>query len=332
MIGQLISISFVLVVLAANSESIRRHRRQAIPVSNVVTCPVQCSWSFSQAWTKAISFDTPTSNMIDDQLVTTNNGTFGLMCSLYSAYQGCLKACVATNDEYANAVNASPSYEEMCTDRQGEFDSYAPCLANHTPSYQKICQNANEDLLAAGVRLTTNTFTSTTAREFCKAANDQAFCILPVLRQTCGDGPYDALRSIVNASLAGLRVSVGDEAVRTSFPECYGYFKTIENGIPITVAIRNETRMSSTDTTPILLQRNSTMNSTNETTTSWLSILRDDPVNGTSDEENPSGGRLFASGSPRYRTTTESHSGTANHFHNKFLFFFCSIIFCILLQ
>jgi len=304
MIRQILAIFLAFVIFVADAEPLRL-RRQAT-TSMAIPCPVQCSWSFSQAWTKAISFETPTANMIDDQLIDTNNGTIGVMCSLYSAYQHCLRACVASNNDYADVVKASPSYDQVCGNRRDEFDTYLPCLSNNTKTYKRVCQKVNENLLASSVRLTTQgKFDSDVAKQFCRSANDQAFCIFPVLRQTCGDGPYTALRSIVNASLTSIRISISDDVIRRLYPDCGEYFETIQNGIVMpnktsrfdTTIVPNTTVSVNTTT-----HKSSTTSAyDDQTTTESISIRRDDADQAI--YGNSTNGRF---GNPRIRTTTES--------------------------
>jgi len=321
---------FAAAIFVIDAEPIR-YRRQSGSTISAVPCPVGCSWSFAQAWTKAISFETPTANMIDPQFVDKKNGTFGVMCSLYAGYQQCLRACVAsnvTNADYAKALGVSPSYDQVCGQHQSDFDAYLPCVSNNTRTYQRVCQSVNENLLAAGVRLTTQgRFDSIVARQFCRSANEQAYCVFPVLRQTCGDGPYDALRSIVNASLAGIRVSIPSEVISRFYQDCAEYFDTIENGIRTPIMPGNDSSMASAKS---IHHRgdNDTTTEAEATERYDISILRDD-ANETI-YGNPTGGRL----GPRLRTTTIESSGTGSVIHssNTFAFFIFSILFSIFLH
>jgi hypothetical protein len=323
----LASAAFFLV----DAEPIRYRRQSGTGSSSsiVIPCPVQCSWSFAQAWTKAISFETPTANMIDDRFIDVQNGTFGAMCKLYAGYQQCLRACVATNAEYSEAIKISPTYDQVCGQKEAEFESYLPCLANNTKTYQRVCQIPNENLLAASVRLTTQgKLDSNIARDFCRTANDQSYCIFPILRQTCGDGPYDALRAIVNATFVNVRISIGEAVIEKFYPECEDYFNTIDHGIRMPIPADNRTMINETKPISIFVENATTIEVINidSTTTSSLLILRDD-ANG-SIYVHPTGGRL----GPRLRTTTESSgSGTVNNFSNTIVIITFSFLFSIFL-
>jgi len=266
----------ITVTVDASPLWVYRHRRQAETVPAV--CPVQCAWSFSQAWSKAISFEVPTANMIDEDMIVITNTTFGVMCSLYSAFKGCLRACAAGNSEFANVLNGTPTYHEICSSRQAEYDSYLPCLSNNTRTYQRVCQSANEQLLAASIRLTTGSkFSSSVARHFCSAANEQAYCIFPVIQQTCGDAPSEALRSLVNASFIGIRSIVGPALIDKFYPECGVYFETIAHGIstPTNVDASANANASTTATTA-MESVTAAVEPSIETTTASMIVLRDD--------------------------------------------------------
>jgi len=316
--GRFVSV-FLLAMIAITvyAEPLRRRRRQSGPdASSLISapCPVQCSWSFSQAWAKAISFETPTANMIPDRFLAGKNDTFSVICAIYEGYSMCLRGCTAGNSDTIPAVRASPTYVNVCTARQAEFDQYVPCLLNNTKLFQRSCQQDNENLLAASVRLNTQRKLDSTVRDFCNAANVQMFCVFPILRQTCGDGPYDAIRSIINASLVSVRASVRDDVIEAFYPECSIYFDTIVNGIntPTTFGNRsassNSTVTESTTTTP------TTANST-------FDLLRRDDADGPTYETK--GGRFGATVTPRPRnpTTTPSSHGVVHRFNSAFTFF-----------
>jgi len=316
-----------IFVVVIESDPIRFRRQSGSSSTIVIPCPVQCSWTFAQAWTKAISFETPTANMIDDRFIETQNGTFGAMCRLYAGYQQCLRACVASNVEYKNALEVSPTYDQICGQKETDFESYLPCLTNHTKTYQRVCQGTNEHLLAASVRLTQDKFDSVIAKEFCKAANDQSFCILPILRQTCGDGPYDALRTIINATFDTIRVSIGGrKVIETFYPECESFFETIDHGISMTIPKHSQHNQTTSinDTMIISMNDENTTTKIDDTTTKLPLVLRDD-VNG-SIYVHPTGGRF----GPRLRTTTESSgSETMINSYNIMVISMISLLFSI---
>jgi len=337
MIRQSILVILALCVLTIEAEPLRlrRRRRQITDTSVTIACPVACSWTFAQSWSKAISFEMPTANMIDENLIDKNNGTLGVLCSLYLAYRNCQRTCVASNPdkiEYVRVFDASPTYEQLCTDRQADFDSFAPCLSNNTKIYQRVCQTVNENLLAASVRLVTQgeKFDAKNANQFCKSADEQAYCIFPVLRQTCGDGAYDSVRSIVNASLTSIQLSVGPMLIDSFFPECARYFDTIDKGIDSPIILdnnNNQTTATSTvfDTTTTTTAR--TYVDWTSTQNSSLAVQRDDG-NGTVYDSD----RWAARPSPRLRTTTTTQSSGGSGYatvnpssSNKFAFFFTTI-------
>jgi len=313
MVRQFIPVFVALIAaVCIESSAIPVRRRRQVPAASSavssVPCPVQCTWSFSQAWAKAISFETPTANMIDDQsMIASNASTFDVMCSLYLNNRICLRGCAATNKEFAKAFDAAPTHSEICADKKTDFDSYFPCVSNNTKTFQRVCQKENENLLAASVRLTTSGKPDPTlARQFCSTANHQSFCILPVLRQTCGDGPYNSMRTIMNATFASVRATISDDAIEAFYPECSIFFETIEHGIP-------SSSDNKTIVDPFLPINGTAVRFDNSTSlfNATPTIMRDDP-NGPTDQPKPK---------PRITSTTSSNAGTVIQFHNVFVIF-----------
>jgi len=309
------------MVMAIDAEPLRLYRRRRQSVADTTglesaKCPIQCTWSFSQAWSKAISFEVPTVNMVDDDMVVKTNGTFGVMCSLYLQYKYCIRACAAGNADFQRVVDASPTYAELCKAREGEFDSYMPCVSNNTKTFQRVCQSVNENLLAGSIRLTTDAkFTSPIVRQFCSAANEQAYCIFPVLRQTCGDGPYDALRSIINATLTGIRTVIDDKMIDSFFPECGVYFDTIAQGVRSGVSDDNSNNMTTTIDMMSTTAASPFSSNDNTTNTVAMIIQRDD---GNGSIYGATGGRWAGT---NYQTTTQSSGGSNTiYLNNLFLF------------
>jgi len=216
MIHQLVLLIFALFAVSAHVH--HEMSGEEIPLP----CPVVCSWMHSHAWAKAISFDKLDS--VSDQ-----NGVFGIMCGIYREYQTCLRGkCVVDNFYNKPALDASPTYDQVCTNKKTEFDSALPCLYNNTELFRTACESDKEHLLAASVRLSGQRMDSPVniPQDYCSTANRQLLCILPIIRQTCGEAPYNLIRSIINATL------VMQQRIKTWYPNCAKYFDTVANGIP----------------------------------------------------------------------------------------------------
>jgi hypothetical protein len=278
----------------------------------------------SQAWTKAIAFEVPSSTIMDDKDIHGEKDAVGIMCTVYASYRNCLKACVAGSGDGMNAgaLDVSPPYSQVCTDKLNDNFTWSSCLTNNTKTYHDLCKNENEQALAAAVRLTSGqTLDQSNMNSFCKAANSQLYCLLPLVRQTCTEQPYDLIRSIANASLISVRFSIGEKAIREQYPECETYLQTVDIGIPMDVSSSPEATTGTTNilnTTTVMSTSsnqtaaiNSTIGNTtsigtttavigNETTTT--APIRRDDAGGQDDTQ----GRFGGTGAPRYQSTTES--------------------------
>jgi hypothetical protein len=294
-----------------------------------------------QAWAKAVSFGYPSPSMVDDVeiLGASSNNTLDLMCSLFASHGRCLKACAASNDNvYKAALAATPSFDKVCTDKQADFDRASPCLSANTAEFQQVCQSDNEDLLAASVRLSVmKQLEREVLRDYCRSASVQSFCVFPLVRQRCGDAAYDAIRSIINATLVGVRVSVGEKAILDFYPECDGYVNSVWYGSPITLEngtlfnITTDSHATGDSTTashhttiaPVDLDNTTLVENTTQL------LVRDDAGGPAYD---PEGGR-FNSASPRFQSTTTASSDAVarRSFKNAMALFTFSIIFCIFL-
>jgi len=347
MIRQLTPFLFAFVAIAVHAEPFRRRRQSAddataasasstpatLPLAISVPCPVQCNLRLVQAWAKAVSFDFPSTSMVNDGAVLgrSSNRTLDLMCSLFASHGRCLRACDASNDVYKAAIDSTPSYSQVCTDKQSDIDSSSPCLSKNAALFQRVCLGENEELLAASTRLAVQTqLERRVLRDYCRSANLQSFCTLPLVRQTCGDAPYNAIRSIINASLVGVRVSVGEKAITDFYPECDSYLNAISHGIPvifsngtlINLTAGNHTAISYTTTDPMDFDNSTPV----ENTTSLM--MRDDASGPTDD---PEGGRFGNSASPRFQTTTSSDAARSNCKNTMALFTTFSVLLCIFL-
>jgi len=325
MARQFLPLLFVFIAMTTvDAEALRRRRRQATtPPSIVVPCPIRCAWSRSQAWAKAISFETPSANMIPDQSISNTNDTFGVMCTIYRSYTTCLEGCPS---EYADIVSASPPVSKVCTDRKSDFDTYLPCFVNNTRTFQRVCQKENEQLLASAVRLNSPQQSDARAtNEFCSAANRQAFCILPTLSQTCGADSSNLVRSIVNASMASVRASftASDKTAAALYPQCADYLRTIANGISTPSTSGNEKMANSNQTVVDDVSTNSSQVNTTE------KVLRRDDANGPT---YAAGERMAGSVSPRFLTTPSSGGTRIDININKmYLFVASSALFILFL-
>jgi len=239
MIHQCILFLFALSIVAVDAKPLRR-RRQA-PTALValpVPCEVRCSWSFAKEWTKAIIFDSPTVKWTSHNFTSDRNDTFGVMCSLYDANQIRQRGCAASNSDAGDndfSSNNNSTGNELCDNRTSQFDQYWPCLSQNAAIYRNECSKENAALLVAStrlVRMARAQIDQNVPRHFCTAAKAQAYCIFPIVHQTCGEGPSDLIRTLVNASLALIRQSVDDEVISAFYPECADYIATIQDGIP----------------------------------------------------------------------------------------------------
>jgi len=250
MIHQLVPLIFALFAVSAYAESLRYRMlaRISSKTSLLLSCPIGCSWRLSHAWAKAISFDEPTPNMVPDTVAGDQNGVFGIMCGLYREYQNCLGGCVAVNSDNKPSLAALPPFDQVCANKKPEFDVSLPCLSNNTKIFRTACESDNETLLAASVRLIVSGQRKadfTNIREFCSSANRQLSCILHIVRQTCGEAPYNLIRSVTNATLVSLRATVPDETIKIMYPDCAKFFDTVANGIPaLTTPAINITTLS----------------------------------------------------------------------------------------
>jgi len=317
MIHQLVPLIFVSLVVSAYAEPLRLRRQSSnsSETSLPLPCPIGCSWRLSHAWAKAISFDEPTPNMVSETMVGDQSDVFGIMCGLYREYQNCLGGCVAANSDNKLSLDASPPFDQTCTNKKPEFDVALPCLSNNTKIFRTACESDNEKLLAASVRLSGQRVADpTNIQEFCSSANRQLFCILPIVRQTCGEEPYNLIRSITNATLVSLRETVTDETIKALYPDCAKYFDTVANGIPAL------TTPAINITTPSTFVANATFagNSTESNATTIDTRKRDDAA-----------GPIYPDrASPRLQATTTpspSHAHRSNL--NNFLSFFAFSVF-----
>lgn len=311
MIHQLIPLIFASFAVSAYAEPLRL-RRQAFDTNETslpLPCPIGCSWKLSHAWAKAISFDEPTPNMVPDTMIGDQNDVFGIMCGLFREYRNCLGGCVAANSDNKPALDASPPYDQVCTNKKSEFDIALPCLSNNTKIFRTACENDNEKLLAASVRLTGQKEADpVNIRDFCSSANRQLFCIFPLVRQTCGEAPYNLIRSITYATLVSLRATVTDQTIKAVYPECAKYFDTVAFGIPsLTTFAINATTLSTF-----------AGNSTESNFTTTDTRKRDDPAGPTYPDR----------ASPRIQATSTPSPSHAHKFSlNNFLPFFAFSVF-----
>jgi len=307
MIHHLVPLIFALFAVSAYAEPLR-YRRQSFDTNETslpLPCPIGCSWRFSHAWAKAISFDEPTPNMV----IGNQSDVFGIMCGLFRGYQNCLRGCVAANIDNKPALDASPPYDQVCTDKRSEFDNALPCLSNNTKIFRTACRSDNGRLLAASDRLTGQKETNpANIRDFCSTANLQLLCIFPIIHQMCGEAPYYLIRSVTYATLASLRATVTDETIKALYPECVKYFDTVAFGIPSLTTPAINTTMASTFSG----------NSTESNSTMTDTRKRDDAAGPTYPDR----------ASPRIQENTTPSPSHAHKFNlNNFLPFFAFSVF-----
>jgi len=342
MIRQLIPL-LIVSAIAIHAEPLRRRRQandtaaaspsstpQTLPVAIAVPCPVGCNVRLISAWAKAVSFEPPTPSMVDNPEIVSSNRTLDVMCSLFAEYRQCLTGCGASNDDYRAAIDATPTLSQVCIDKQAEIDNSAQCLSDNTPTFQQLCKTSNEELLAASVRLSVQQqLVPEVLRGYCKAANIQAFCVLPMVRQKCGDAPYNTIRSIINGTLIGIKTSISERAIHDFYPECSAYLDTISSGLGIGFEngeLFNITTTSQpvSNTTTTMIDQTTTAVVYNTTSDNTTSLLRDD-VNGP--PYDPEGGRLAGISATPVQTTTSS--AQRRSYQMTMVLSMCSVLFSI---
>jgi len=315
MVRQSVLVVVAFLAVSVFAEPFRRRRQS--DDSSVVPCPVRCNWQFSNAWSKAVSFQTPTENMGTDT-VDGNMDTFSIMCGVFKSYRECLDVCPTTNETHAAAVKATPSFDQVCVEKRSEFDHTLLCLSNNTKLYQSACRDDGEKLRASSARMTSPIDSTNPAyiNEYCSTASQQLYCVLPIVRQTCGEAPDNYIRSIAYAILIATRDTIGEDVIKSSYPECTKYFDIAAHGVPTPIS-NDISTTTFNDTTPSTLLDNS-----NSTGNSSDVILRDDPIGETYVPGGPD--RFGGSVSPRF--TTPSGAPKVN-FNNLLAFFTFSILF-----
>jgi hypothetical protein len=310
MTRQFVLFLFAFAIAVVDAGPLRR-RRQA-PASGIpIPCKIRCSWSLSRYWAEALNFN---ETINSNETTGDKQNTFRRLCKLYDAHQTCLRDCTATDDGETDSIlqNAKESMDEICNARQTQFDQYLPCMSQNASVFRRTCQNESNDLWAASVQMRAQRKVNPDIpRRFCVAADAQARCMFPILRQTCGDGPSDLILSVVKASLALSRAFIADDVIRVFYPDCGAYFSTVQNGVATSLD-KNESTLTRQDmsmATPAI-DANSTTPAHNTTS------IRND--NATDSITHRAGSR----------PTTASSAGYAIRFTNNFVFFIISMIFC----